>query len=121
MVLFNLSGHTPPEGSEIYEQIINVTIPNIPVNNESIVGYAKKIIKTLPKYNLERGDFEVLLPGMTPLAAVILAMIHGKYGQFPIIRYGVRQPNGTFKLSEALDLQEVRLAARGERQEEAAE
>ncbi|MGI9862720.1 CRISPR-associated protein Csx15 [Moorella naiadis] len=120
MVLFNLSGHTPPGGSEIYEQIVNITIPNIPVTNEGITNFAKKILKTLPQYTMEKGEFEVILPGMTPLAAVVLAMLHGQYGQFPIIRFAVRQPNGTFKLSEPLDLQEVRLAAREERQKEGA-
>ncbi len=116
MVLFNLSGHTPPDGSNIYDQIYNVTIPNISLEAKSIIFFAKKALSTLPQEILERGDFEIILPGMTPLAATVLAMIHGQYGQFPIIRYALKAEGGMFKLSEPIDLQEVRVKARGGRQ-----
>jgi len=115
MYLFNLSGHTPPKGSEEFDVIINRDIPNIPPTPEAIARQAFELVESLPQEVLRQGGFEVILPGMTPLAGATLAVIHGRYGQFPAIRFAVRQSDGTFKLSGRIDLQEIRMGGRAGR------
>ncbi|MGI9951262.1 CRISPR-associated protein Csx15 [Moorellaceae bacterium AZ2] len=109
MYLFNLSGHTPPRGSEEFDVIVNRDIPNIPPVPEAVARQAFELVNSLPQDVVREGGFEIILPGMTPLAAAVLAVIHSRYGQFPSIRFAVRQSDGTFKLSGRIDLQGLRL------------
>lgn len=115
MYLFNLSGHTPPKGSEEFDVIVNRDIPNIAPTPEAVARQAFELVDSLPQEALREGGFEVILPGMTPLAAAVLAVIHGRYGQFPAIRFAVRQADGTFRLSGRIDLQQVRMDGRAGR------
>ena len=49
----------------------------------------------------------VALPGLAPLAAIVISIIHGKTGSFPVIQPLVRGESG-FSPGPTLDLQEVR-------------
>lgn len=111
-VLFNLSGHPAPIGSP--EGTITIPIPNVTMTPEKIAEAAEALVDQLPDDIVTRGQYEVMLPGMTPLAAAVLAVLHGRTGCFPVIRFSVRR-NGGFVLSEPLDLQNLRLAARERR------
>lgn len=56
---------------------------------------------------------EIVLPGMAPAAAMLLAEWHGRYGSFPTIRWSVRGPGGfAWPETAKADLQSVRLDAR---------
>jgi hypothetical protein len=56
-----------------------------------------------------------VLPGITEGAALVLAELHGRLGDFPRVLQLRRRGNGTFGMVGVLDLQKVRLAARGRR------
>lgn len=111
-ILFNLSGHPAPVGSP--EDVITLAIPNVVMSPEKIAEAAKALVDQLPEDIVARGQYEVLLPGMAPLAAAVLAVLHGRSGFFPAIRFSVRRDEG-FVISEPLDLQDLRLAAREKR------
>lgn len=112
-VLFNLSGHPAPMGSP--EDTVTVPVPNVVMAPDKISEAATVLVDTLPEDVVARGQYEVILPGMTPLAAAVLAVLHGRTGCFPMIRFSSRRDGG-FVLSEPLDLQNLRLAARESRE-----
>lgn len=106
--LFNLSGHSVPPTNNKFDVIVNRDYPNIPPFPEAIRRQAVKLVDSLPQDVLERGDFEVILPGMTPLAAAVIAVIESRRGALPCIRFAVKQPDGTYRLSGRIDLQQIR-------------
>lgn len=56
----------------------------------------------------------VVLPGLAPLAAIVITAIHGLSGQFPSLQPLVRQQDGTFVPGPVTDLQAFRnTVARG--------
>ncbi len=57
----------------------------------------------------------VALPGLTEGAAALLAELHGRLGTFPRVLQLRRREDGTFGLAAVLDLEKLRLAARGRR------
>lgn len=60
----------------------------------------------------------VALPGMTQLAALVLAVIHGLSGQFPTVQPLVRAEDGQFAPGPTTDLQALRNdVARSNRQQ----
>jgi len=68
----------------------------------------------LLKAHARAGRITLVLPGLSTLAAVILAAWHGAYGYFPRIRWYVRDSKtGAFSLStKHIDLQQIRYDAR---------
>lgn len=55
------------------------------------------------------------LPGLTEGAALLLVELHGRLGYFPRVIQLRRSGNGTFRLYGLLDLERLRLEARGRR------
>lgn len=113
MLLVNLSGHPAPRGSEAFA-VCDVPVANVPVSARGVAAAATDLLgKVLAAHREEvmRGEYQVLLPGMTPLAAAVLALLHGVAGHFPAIRFAVKGETG-FRLSEPMDLQALRTSAR---------
>lgn len=113
MLLVNLSGHPAPRGSEGFE-VFDVPVANVPVSAEGIAAAATDLVGGVLATHREevmRREFQVILPGMTPLAAAVLAQLHGVAGHFPAIRFAVKGETG-FRLSEPMDLQALRTSAR---------
>jgi len=61
---------------------------------------------------VRRGKVEVILPGLAPAAAVVLAAVHGLAGHFVSIRWYIRNPDGSWSVSNSLALQPVRITVR---------
>lgn len=55
------------------------------------------------------------LPGVTEGAALVLTELHGRLGYFPRVLQLRKGGNGTFRLRGLLDLERLRLEARGRR------
>ncbi len=59
---------------------------------------------------------QIVLPGLAPAAALLLAEWHGQFGSFPYVRWAVRTDEGfTFPQDAVADLAEVRESARTRR------
>lgn len=61
----------------------------------------------------------IVVPGLAPLAACLLAELHGRCGYFPacvVIRPDPKGMPGTFVVAEVLDLQGVRYRSREQRE-----
>ncbi|MBU2542281.1 hypothetical protein KJ785_01825 [Patescibacteria group bacterium] len=111
MHLINFSGH-PVAGFDV-APLVGV---NIPMDNvEGLTDALASVIDGLPMVeDLKAGaTAEVVLPGMSTACGVFLCLWHGRFGNFPKIRWAVRGPNG-FEWPEAAraDLQAIRLQAR---------
>ncbi|SMB96736.1 hypothetical protein SAMN00808754_1621 [Thermanaeromonas toyohensis ToBE] len=115
MYLFNLSGHSVPAKNERYDVIINRDYPTIPPVPRAIRKQAIELVDSLPRDVLERGDFEVILPGMTPLAAAVIAVLDNRCGALPCIRFAVKQADGTYRLSGPINLQRIRTEGQSKR------
>lgn len=111
MYLLNLSGHPVPQCEYEFEQVVNVPITNVDMSVDGIQRAAFDIVAQLPLQQVMTGQCEIILPGLTPLAAAVLAILHGISGIFLPIRFAVRTENG-FTLSDRLDLFQLRLSAR---------
>ncbi len=110
-VLFNLSGHPTPPGAEELE-VISLPSPNVELTPASIQQAALETVKSLPLDVVATGNYEVMLPGLTPLAIALMVVLHGVSGHFPRVRFAVRGEQG-FKLhEESWDLMALRLSAR---------
>lgn len=113
-----MSGHPAPKGAtEEFETVVDVPVPNAPFTSRGIATTAGALVAEAEKASggaVAWGDFEVMLPGLTPLAAAVLACLHGKSGAFPSVRFAVRTDGG-FVLSDPLDLFTLRLSARARR------
>lgn len=113
--IFNASGH-PIASSDTVEVVDSVAIPNIDLGNpQAVIDAAMEIAEEAGLHVLE-GCY-IALPGMSVLAAAVLAAIHGKAGQFPKIAYAVRGDDGVFRFGagQEIDLWRVRMDARAER------
>jgi len=116
-LLFNYSGHPLPSEPKGY-LIKNFEIPTADLNTpKKVVDTVTSLLK--PAYEeykdeILKGQYEIVLPGMSVLSTSFLVVLHGLSGHFPTIRYIYRIDSG-FKLSEPFDLQKVRLTARDSR------
>jgi len=54
----------------------------------------------------------VNLPGLAPAAGILLAVLHGRMGHFPLIMRLSPTPTGQYEVAEVVNLQAVRDAAR---------
>lgn len=112
MNAINLSGH-PVAGFPLAPWVG----VNLPVGETlaPLVAVVKAMLADLPcDAELKTGaPATVILPGMAPAAAVLLAEWHGRYGSFPTIRWAVRGATGfVWPETAKADLQTVRLDAR---------
>jgi hypothetical protein len=108
MKVVNLSGHPITDAS--VEVIEGPVVGNVKMDDPSSVEDAAN---KLAQVAAQHEGVPVVLPGMAPLAAAVLAKIHGRTGSFPTIRWAVRV-DGAFVFTEAavLDLHTVRTEAR---------
>lgn len=108
---YNFSGH-PIEGMDL-APFIGVNLPN---EADALVMIIREILLHLPyRESLLRGEAaEVVLPGLSPAAAIFLAEWHGQFGNWPSIRWAVKREQGGFAYpnSATADLNEVRANAR---------
>ena len=111
MYLINFSGH-PIKGADA-DPLVGV---NLPLNDgDQLVAAIQREVRALPMFNeLAAGQIaEIVLPGMAPAAAAVLAVWQGAFGSLPTIRYMVRGKEGfTFLPGTIIDLAVVRTAAR---------
>lgn len=107
---FNFSGH-PVAGFEIAPFVG----ANLPADGESLRAYVRETLLSLPgREDLLRGaSAEVVLPGLSQAAGIVLAEWHGQFGSFPSIRWAVRTDQGfTWPDTATADLADVRETAR---------
>jgi len=107
---FNFSGH-PVAGFEIAPLVG----ANISLVAEEASATIREILLSLPgREELLRGEpAEIILPGMSWVAGLLVAEWHGQFGHFPRIRWSVRGDTGFVWPEEAkLDLASVRESAR---------
>lgn len=107
---FNFSGH-PVAGFEIAPLVG----ANLPVDGPSLAATVREVLLALPGREelLAGAAAEVILPGLSHAAGVMLAEWHGQFGSFPVIRWAVRGEKGFSWPEEAiLDLADVRESAR---------
>jgi hypothetical protein len=112
-IKINFSGH-PAKGFKI-DPLVGV---NLPMNGvEELLKAVKGCLDSLPeevKQSLYEGaKAEIILPGMAPATALLLAEYHGRFGNFPIIRWAIRDTDGFVWPVQAMgDLQSIRQEAR---------
>lgn len=112
MIRINFSGHPVPGFG-----IAPLVGANLPLTSgEELSEYVREIILALPQREelLCGAAAELVLPGMTPAVAVVLAEWVGQFGSFPRIRWAVRGESGSFEWPDScsLSLAEVRESAR---------
>lgn len=115
MIRINFSGH-PVAGVEI-APLVGANLPT--ATGEELTQFVSSVLDALPcREELECGAAaEVVLPGLAPVAGVLLALWHGRFGSFPAIKWSVRTEAGfVFTDKARADLQELRLQARTGRQ-----
>lgn len=121
MILLNFSGHPAPRGSEemnVYDippVIANPMPAEVNKKVQELVEHACENGKV--KEAVERGEYQVLLPGYSPLAAALISELAGRTGRLPTIRWAVRRRD-KYYLSPPCRLQANRTAARARRVEE---
>ena len=112
MRIVNLSGH-PLDAPREHEMVASCEIPNVdPTDVKSVTDAAETLAEA---YAPHEGSL-VVLPGLSSLAAITLAKIHGRTGSFPMIAWAIRV-DGKFVLTgdQSIDLHEVRLDSRMDR------
>lgn len=111
MTKINFSGH-PVEGYDIAPFVG----ANFPMDNGAeLTEMMRETLLALPHRGdlLEGGAAEVILPGMAPAAALLLAEWHGQFGGFPRIAWAVRGDDGfAWPESAKANLADVRESAR---------
>lgn len=102
MIKLNMSGHVNPALEEMgYINLglhVDLADPELP----------NKIAEILTRHISSGDTVTVSLPGLAPLAAIVLATIHGLSGHFPKVIALVRQSDGSFQPCEPFDLQGLR-------------
>tara|TARA_B100002003_G_C14013261_1_gene488865 strand:- start:259 stop:606 length:348 start_codon:yes stop_codon:yes gene_type:complete len=112
MVSINFSGH-PVAGVEL-APLVGANLPL--VEGQELSATMRELLLALPEREalLRGAAAEIILPGMSPAVAVLLAEWVGQFGVFPRIRWAVRGDSGSFEWPESatLNLAEVRESAR---------
>ncbi len=121
-ILINLSTHplTDEQHEEIKKHIYVEEEIEIPVHCEpaNVITHIQNLIDEIGLTMDEWSTRLVVLalPGLSPLAATILAYIHGVKGGFPKILWITLHPDGgRYILGDLIDLQKVRDSAREKR------
>lgn len=114
MIRVNFSGHPVP-GFDLAPLVG----ANLPLHEgQDLAAAIREIILALPqREELLRGAAaEIVLPGMSPAVAAVLAEWLGQFGSLPSIRWAVRGSGGfEWPDSATLNLAEVRESARTSR------
>lgn len=118
--MVDLSGH--PGASEYPSYVRRIVAPKLVARTDSPVELEQSVLDWLEQFlrRLEKadgrlvrsGEYDLILPGFAPGAAVVLAYLHGLGGHFPHIRWYLQLPAGGWALSPSFSLQRVRLVAR---------
>lgn len=106
----NFSGHPVP-GFTV-APFVGV---NLPLEVGPLTEKIRETLATLPGREelLAGAAAEVVLPGMSGAAGVMLAEWHGQFGSFPTIRWAIKGPTGFAWPEEGkADLQAIRISAR---------
>ncbi len=98
---------------------------DIPVRFDPKLGFTEQCVALVEAAGLSPAEWEtapliVNLPGFAPIAALVLAQIHGRRGHFAtVLRLRTVDEGGVpgFEVAEILNLQTVREAARDRRVE----
>ncbi len=123
MLLLNFSGHPAPRGTD-KDKMDVIDLP--PVITNPLPIEVNKSVQTLVdeacndekvREAIVRGEYQVLLPGYSPLAAALISELAGRTGRLPTVRWGVRRRD-KYYLSPPCRLQANRTAARARRMEE---
>lgn len=111
--LFNASGH--PILDEGVEVVGEVAIPNVDLANpKTIFSLALTIAKAAQ--SACEGGIPIALPGMTTLAAYVLAMLQGMTGQLPVIAWAARvDAKFIWSRGRVIDLHAMRILMREDR------
>jgi hypothetical protein len=124
MILLNFSGHPAPRGTE---EMDVVDIPPVIANptpaeiNKKVQALVDQVCEDKNvKEAIARGEYQVLLPGYSPLATALMAELAGRTGRLPTVRWGIRRRE-KFYISSPCQLQAQRTAARVRRMEEMSE
>lgn len=118
MLLINMSGHPAPKGAERFDRVIDIPVPKASLTPEGVQNAAEDLVaraEAAAGDDFRAGRFELLLPGLTPLTAAVLAVVHGRVGYLPVIRYAVHEdgPDGrVYFLGGPIDLHALRHLAR---------
>ena len=108
---YNFSGH-PVSGGFDVAPLVGA---NLPTESESLSAYLREILLALPgREELLKGARpEIILPGLSYAAGILLAEWHGQFGSFPNIRWAVRGADGfTWPEEATVNLADVRESAR---------
>jgi len=109
MIKINLSGH--PNTHLDAMGFINPGTLHVDLNDSELPN---KLINFLKPLVSDHDQVIVALPGLAPLAALIVTILHGLTGNFPVIQPLVRSDNG-FVPADPIDLNTVRQNARCQR------
>jgi len=113
-VKLNLSGHQNQDLADLGFDFVGAL--HVDLQDQDL---CQKIAKFLAPHIGSGDTVTVALPGLAPLAAIVLTTIHGLCGQFPTIQPLVRQQDGSFSPGPTVDLQAFRndVARGGHRQD----
>ena len=100
------------------DNVVNVKIPNVDL--EKIDEFATEIINNLYSdysQQLLTGNYAIIPPGLSPLAILVVTLLHGLTGFFPILQPLKRVDNINFSPTfVTYDLQSLRTKMRDFRQ-----
>jgi len=105
VVKLNLSGHKNSALDEmgfVFPGVMHVDLadPQLPQKVAAFLGKIPGLDGSSPVV--------VALPGLSGLSAIILSVLHGMTGQFPMVQPLVRGEDGAFVPGPIMDLQGVR-------------
>jgi len=102
VVKLNLSGHANAELDKL-----GFVFPGVLHVDLSDPGLTTKLTNFLSPLMNSGDQVVVALPGLSPLAALVLTIIHGLTGSFPVIQTLIRSDSG-FIPGPQVDLQTLR-------------
>lgn len=114
-MIINFSGHPTNINGVTYQAkigMLDFTDPSI------LISQLQEVLMNLEEFEqLKSGaTATIILPSMSTAVAPFLAMWHGLFGSFPVIRWAIRTEKGfEFLDSCEIDLQELRNVVRKER------
>lgn len=118
MILLNFSGHPAPKGADEMEII---DFPPVIANpmpkdvNEKVKDLVDKACQSEKiRQAIETGEYQILLPGYSPLTAALISELAGRSGRLPTVRWAVRRRD-KYYISPPCRLQANRTAARAKR------
>jgi len=101
-VKLNLSGH---KNQALEDEGFETIILHVDLADENLSTKVAELLST----KVDSSSTVLLaLPGLAPLASLVIALLHGLTGSFPFIQTLIRQGDGSFSPGPILDLQEVR-------------